>query len=122
NDFLSPVSRKEAYSADITYGTNNEFGFDYLRDNIAYTKEAIVQKTNEHGRYNYAIIDEVDSILIDESRTPLIISAPSAKSEELYSLFSRLANKLNEGEDYEVDEKHKSISLTDAGITKAEQE
>lgn len=119
-EFLKPAQRKEAYAADITYGTNNEFGFDYLRDNITYNKENISQRTDENSRYNYAIIDEVDSILIDESRTPLIISAPASKAEDLYTLFSKLARTLNEEEDYEVDEKHKSISLTDQGISKAE--
>jgi len=114
-DFLRPCTRQEAYLADITYGTNSEFGFDYLRDNIAYNPEQLVQRG-----YNYALVDEIDSILIDEARTPLIISSTTAESEDLYVTFANIANKLSEGEDYEVDEKLKAISLTDAGITKAE--
>ncbi len=115
-EFLRPCSRKEAYAADITYGTNNEFGFDYLRDNIVYNKDQIAQR-----EYNFAIVDEVDSILIDEARTPLIISAPSADSEDLYKTCAKLAEQLVEHEHYTIDEKRKAISLTDAGITKAEQ-
>jgi preprotein translocase subunit SecA len=114
-EFLRPATRKEAYDADITYGTNNEFGFDYLRDNIAYASEALVQRD-----HHYAIIDEIDSILIDEARTPLIISAPAEESEDLYNVFARIAATLKEGPDYEVDEKMKAISLTDTGITNAE--
>ncbi|HEC30784.1 MAG TPA: preprotein translocase subunit SecA, partial [Candidatus Yonathbacteria bacterium] len=115
HEFLRECSRKEAYDADITYGTNNEFGFDYLRDNIAYEKEALVQ-----GEYNFAIVDEIDSILIDEARTPLIISAPAQESEDLYTVFAKIAKQMKEEEDYTVDEKLKAISVTDAGITKAE--
>ncbi len=115
-EFLRPCTRKEAYAADITYGTNNEFGFDYLRDNIAYNKEQIVQRD-----YNFAIVDEVDSILIDEARTPLIISAPSAESEDLYKTCAKLAEQLIEQEHYVIDEKRKAISLTDSGINKAEE-
>lgn len=115
HEFLRPCSRKEAYDADITYGTNNEFGFDYLRDNIATNKNQLVQRG-----FNFVIADEVDSILIDEARTPLIISAPSADSEELYKTCSTLAQQLLENEHYTIDEKRKAISLTDAGITKAE--
>lgn len=114
-EFLRPSKRKEAYSADITYGTNNEFGFDYLRDNIEYEKEAVRQRG-----FHFAIVDEIDSILIDEARTPLIISAPWHESEDLYELFSKIAEKLKEGEDYEVDEKARAITLTDLGIEKAE--
>lgn len=114
-DFLRPCSRKEAYAADITYGTNNEFGFDYLRDNIEYDINRLRQR-----EYNYAIVDEVDSILIDEARTPLIISAPTIESENLYTTFAGIADKLNEGSDYEVDEKLRAITLTDEGISKAE--
>jgi preprotein translocase subunit SecA len=114
-DFLKPCTRKEAYEADITYGTNNEFGFDYLRDNLATRREDIVQR--EH---NFAIVDEIDSILIDEARTPLIISAPAEDSESLYTKFSDIAKKLNKNEHYEVDEKLKAITLNDAGIQKAE--
>ncbi len=114
-EFLRPSSRKEAYSADITYGTNSEFGFDYLRDNIAKNPADLRQRG-----HHFAIIDEVDSILIDEARTPLIISAPSNRGENLYEQFSSIASKLQKEEDYTVDEKHRSISLTDHGIEKAE--
>jgi preprotein translocase subunit SecA len=120
-EFLRPVSRREAYAADITYGTNNEFGFDYLRDNIAYRPEQVVGRRDEAtGRYHFAIIDEVDSILIDESRTPLIISAPVGESESLYRTFATLAAKLTPETDYTIDEKLKAITLTEAGIDKAE--
>jgi len=114
-EFLRPSSRKEAYAADITYGTNSEYGFDYLRDNIAYDKNELRQR----GHY-FAIIDEVDSILIDEARTPLIISAPSAEGDELYKTFARVALTLKENSDYAVDEKHRSIRLTDDGISATE--
>lgn len=114
-EFLRPCSRQEAYRTDITYGTNNEFGFDYLRDNIEYRAESIRQ--TEH---HYAIVDEIDSILIDEARTPLIISAPAAESEDFYETFARIARKMNEGDDYGVDEKTRSVTLTDVGIEKAE--
>ncbi len=114
-EYLKPCDRQGAYRADITYGTNNEFGFDYLRDNIGYNKEAITQHT-----HHYAIVDEIDSILIDEARTPLIISAPSAQSSEMYTKFAQVADSLIEAEDYTVDEKQRAISLTEAGITKAE--
>jgi len=115
-EFLRPCSRKEAYGADITYGTNNEFGFDYLRDNIEFDAEKLRQR--EHA---FAIIDEVDSILIDEARTPLIISAPAEDSENLYEVFTRIANRLKEGEHFIVDEKLKSATLTDAGVELAEE-
>jgi preprotein translocase subunit SecA len=114
-EFLRPCTRKEAYLADITYGTNSEFGFDYLRDNIAYSPDNVVQR-----EYHYAIVDEIDSILIDEARTPLIISSTTNESEDLYSIFAGIARGLKETEDYEVDEKLKAITLTDGGITKAE--
>ena len=114
-DYLRPIERKDAYEADITYGTNSEFGFDYLRDNIEYSKDKLRQK-----KHHYAIIDEIDSILIDEARTPLIISAPSTEAENLYNTFAKIAVNLHEGEDYEVDEKMKAINLTDEGINKAE--
>ncbi len=120
HEFLRPCSRRDAYAADITYGTNNEFGFDYLRDNIAYDPTQVVQRTDGDGKYNFAIIDEVDSILIDEARTPLIISAPISKSESLYGTFAKLAESMIVEEDFTVDEKLKAISLTDQGITKAE--
>jgi len=114
-EFLRPCTRKEAYAADITYGTNNEFGFDYLRDNIEYE----VANLRQRG-FAYAIIDEIDSILIDEARTPLIISAPAAESGDLYKVFNKIASTLKEEEDYEIDEKAKAITLTDSGIEKAE--
>lgn len=113
--FLRPVTRKEAYQADITYGTNSQFGFDYLRDNLVTEKEGIVQR--EHY---FAVVDEVDSILIDESRTPLIISSAVSESESLYKTVRDVAGKMEEGKDYMVDEKMKAITLTDDGITKAE--
>ena len=115
-EFLRPATRKEAYACDITYGTNNEFGFDFLRDNLATNVNDIVQRD-----HYYAVVDEVDSILIDESRTPLIISSPTAESEDLYATFATIAKKLKPEEDYAVDEKLRAISLTDAGITKAEE-
>ena len=119
-EFLKQASRADAYRADITYGTNNEFGFDYLRDNIAFGTKDVVQRMDETNRFNFAIIDEVDSILIDEARTPLIISAPTAKSEDLYKTFAQISSQLELEKDYTVDEKLKAISLTDDGITRAE--
>lgn len=115
HEFLRPVTRQEAYNADITYGTNSEFGFDYLRDNIEYNKNNLRQR--EH---NFAIVDEIDSILIDEARTPLIISAPSSDSENLYEVFAKIASTFVEDEDYTVDEKTKTIAVKDSGIDKAE--
>lgn len=115
DEFLKPCTRREAYQADIVYGTNSQFGFDYLRDNIDYEIENIRQR-----ELNFAIIDEIDSILIDEARTPLIISAPAKDAENLYSLFAGIAKQLKEGEDYTVDEKHKAVNLSDQGIEKAE--
>jgi preprotein translocase subunit SecA len=114
-DFLKPCSRKEAYAADITYGTNHEYGFDYLRDNLATNINDLTQRG-----HNFAIVDEVDSILIDEARTPLIISNASGDSEDFYVKFYQIAKQLKRDLDYEVDEKMKAISLTDVGITKAE--
>lgn len=114
--FLAPCTRAEAYAADITYGTNNEFGFDYLRDNIEFDKDKLRQR--EHA---FAIVDEIDSILIDEARTPLIISAPAAEGENLYTRFAQIAAGLRAEEHFTVDEKLKSIELTDAGIEAAEQ-
>ncbi len=114
-EFLKPCSRKEAYQADITYGTNHEYGFDYLRDNLTTRIEDLVQR--EHY---FAIVDEVDSILIDEARTPLIISSQSGDSEDFYVKFYQIAKQLKKDTDYTVDEKLKAISLTDEGITKAE--
>src|SRR3989344_2313392 len=115
HEFLRPVTRREAYAADITYGTNNEFGFDYLRDNMAYTESQASQRG-----HNFAIVDEVDSILIDEARTPLIISMPDAESGELYKIFSKIVPRLKKEEDYKVDEKQKAATLTEAGIEKIE--
>jgi len=115
HDFLRPCSRKEAYAADITYGTNSEFGFDYLRDNIEFE----VANLRQRG-HAYAIVDEIDSILIDEARTPLIISAPAEDSENLYQIFANIARNLEPITHYEVDEKLKSASLTDAGVEAAE--
>ncbi|MBU1046740.1 preprotein translocase subunit SecA [Patescibacteria group bacterium] len=115
DEFMKPCSRQEAYRADITYGTNSEFGFDYLRDNIEHNKENLRQRG-----YNYVIVDEIDSILIDEARTPLIISIPDRESGELYAKFAKIAESLKQGEDFEIDEKKKAVSLKDSGIEKAE--
>lgn len=115
HEFLRPSTRTESYAADITYGTNNEFGFDYLRDNIERDASKLRQR-----EYNYAIVDEIDSILIDEARTPLIISMPTTESENLYATFANIASKMNLDEDFTVDLKFRQIQLTDAGITKAE--
>jgi len=112
----SPQEKQEAYSADITYGTNNEFGFDYLRDNMAQDKESMAQ-----GKLNFGIVDEVDSILIDEARTPLIISAPDSESTVLYDQFSTLVPQLEAEEDYNIDEKRRAVTLTDNGTSKVEQ-
>jgi len=120
-DFLRACHRSEVYQCDIIYGTNNEYGFDYLRDNLTYnTGDAVQRFTDGQPVYNFAIIDEVDSILIDEARTPLIISAPSGESEDLYQTFAKIARQLQPEADYEVDEKLKAITLTDDGITRAE--
>ena len=115
-DYLTPVTRQEAYQADILYGTNNEFGFDYLRDNMAMGVEYQVQG----GRRHFAIVDEVDNILIDEARTPLIISGPAQQPVEHYSSCARLAPRLREYDDYTIDERTQAISLTEEGIAKAE--
>ncbi len=109
------IPRREAYYCDITYGTNNEFGFDYLRDNMVYTLDQTVQKP-----LNYAIVDEIDSILIDEARTPLIISAPAEESGNYYAKFSEIVRHFEENEDYNVDEKLRAATLTENGIAKAE--
>jgi preprotein translocase subunit SecA len=122
HEFLRPVTRREAYQADITYGTNVEFGFDYLRDNLEYNPQQLRQRD-----FNYAIVDEIDSILIDEARTPLIISAPTRDAEATYKQFASMvatfvpstSAEAKDG-DYTTDEKHKSIALTSAGIAKAE--
>ena len=107
--------RKEAYESDITYGTNNEFGFDYLRDNMAVRLEDVVQKG-----YHFAIVDEVDSILIDEARTPLIISGPSEESTKMYQQANKIATRLQKEEDYKVYEKEKTITITEEGVTRIE--
>jgi preprotein translocase subunit SecA len=141
-EFLRPISRKEAYLADITYGTNHEFGFDYLRDNLAHRLEDQVQRRQANIRisdvqkiggnsgisdvpkiesvHNFAIIDEVDSILIDEARTPLIIAAPDVESSQYYKTFSRAVSYLEKDADYTVDEKFKSVEFTQDGIDKVE--
>ena len=112
---ISDKTRKAAYQADITYGTNNEFGFDYLRDNMVIYKSQLTQRD-----LNYAIIDEVDSILIDEARTPLIISGQGDESTDLYQIADRFVKTLKEEDDFTIEEKEKRVSLTDAGVAKAE--
>ena len=120
--FLREVTRGEAYSADITYGTNNEFGFDYLRDNMVWDIGQMVQTnpTGEFGVHKYAIVDEVDSILIDEARTPLIISAPAEESTEKYYQFAKIIPNLQHSSDYVVDEKLKTANLTELGVRRVE--
>ena len=113
--FLRPITKREAYRADITYGTNHEFGFDYLRDNMVYDVSLAAQRG-----HHFAIIDEVDSILIDEARTPLIIAAPDKQSSDLYKTFARISRHLIDKEDYEVDEKMRTVSINDSGIGKVE--
>ena len=115
-DYLRPADKKTAYAADITYATNNELGFDYLRDNTAYDASQIVQRG-----HSFAIVDEIDSILIDEARTPLIISGPAADAEGLYERFADIVKDFTLGEDYTVDEKQRAVQITETGITKAEQ-
>ncbi|HYS06056.1 MAG TPA: preprotein translocase subunit SecA [Candidatus Dormibacteraeota bacterium] len=112
---MDDAARKEAYAADVTYGTNNEFGFDYLRDNMKYSLDAMVQRG-----HHYAIVDEVDSILIDEARTPLIISGPSEESTEIYARADTIIPRLKKEEDYTVDEKARTVALTEEGVEKAE--
>ena len=112
---MSPDERRKAYECDVTYGTNNEFGFDYLRDNMAYKEENLGQRG-----HHYAILDEVDSILIDEARTPLIISGPAQDTSKDYRRFNRIIPKLNEEEDYEIDEKSNVVNLTEDGVYKVE--
>src|SRR5258707_15794828 len=123
---LRPITRQEAYLADITYGTNNEFGFDYLRDNMKFSLEEYVQR-----ELNYAVVDEVDSILVDEARTPLIISGPAEESTEKYAIIDRIIPKLKRGRkvekgeaeegDFAVDEKMKSAILTEVGVARCEE-
>ncbi len=112
---LRPISRRQAYEADITYGTNNEFGFDYLRDNLVLDLSQCVQRT-----LNYAIVDEVDNILIDEARTPLIISGPAEEAASKYRTFASLVPHLTKDEDYNIDERTRTVALSDKGITRAE--
>ncbi len=112
---MEPDDRRRAYAADLTYGTNNEFGFDYLRDNMVMSTEEMVQR-----ELHYAIVDEVDSILIDEARTPLIISGQADKSPDLYYQFARIASNLKETADYTIDEKLKTVAPTEAGVAKVE--
>ncbi len=116
---MEPADRREAYACDVTYGTNTEFGFDYLRDNMALSIEQLVQRG-----YNYCIVDEVDSILVDEARTPLIISGPGERAAKTYYDFARLARRLKPGEDadYEVDEKKQTVAITEDGLVKVERE
>lgn len=112
---MTQAQKREAYAADITYGTNNEFGFDYLRDNMVMSASDMVQR-----KLHFAIVDEVDSILIDEARTPLIISGPAEKSADLYFRTDLFVRRLRQGEDYEIDEKMRTANLTDQGVAKAE--
>jgi len=113
---MTPAERREAYLCDITYGTNNEFGFDYLRDNMAWTLEDCVQR--EH---NFAVVDEVDSILIDEARTPLIISGPADKATKWYLEFAKIAGQLERDVHYEVDEKKRTTGILEEGVTRVEE-
>src|SRR2546428_772332 len=112
---LRPIERRDAYRADITYGTNNEFGFDYLRDNMKFSLDEYVQR-----ELHYAIVDEVDNILIDEARTPLIISGPAEESTDRYYVVDRIIPRLRKDTDYTIDEKHRSATLTEEGIAKCE--
>src|SRR5436309_2906383 len=112
---LRPIGRRDAYRADITYGTNNEFGFDYLRDNMKFSLDEYVQR-----ELHYAIVDEVDNILIDEARTPLIISGPAEESTDKYYVVDRIIPRLRKDTDYTIDEKHRSATLTEEGIAKCE--
>src|SRR5256885_12163927 len=112
---MTPDERRKAYNCDITYGTNNEFGFDYLRDNMAWSLEECVQRG-----HHYAIVDEVDSILIDEARTPLIISGPAEESTDKYYRVDKIIPKLIQEIDYSVDEKHRTATLTEEGVSKVE--
>lgn len=128
-EHLKPAARREAYECDITYGTNNEFGFDYLRDNMAQSISEIVQSCplvketgdeNYLGEHYFAVVDEVDSVLIDEARTPLIISAPDTEPTQKYYQFAQLVEKLNPDTDYKIDEKQKVATLTEHGIARVE--
>jgi preprotein translocase subunit SecA len=112
---MPPAERRKAYACDITYGTNNEFGFDYLRDNMAWSADELVQRGHQ-----YAIVDEVDSILIDEARTPLIISGPADQATKWYAEFAKVANRLRRDNDYEVDEKKRTVGVQESGIERVE--
>ncbi len=112
---MTPAERREQYACDITYGTNNEFGFDYLRDNMAWSQEELVQRG-----HNFAIVDEVDSILIDEARTPLIISGPADQATKWYSDFAKLVQRLKLDRDYEIDEKKRTVGVLEEGVTRVE--
>src|SRR5690606_19698875 len=114
-EHLTPVPRAEAYAADVTYGTNNEFGFDYLRDNMATTIYGRVQRSR-----HFAIVDEADSVLIDEARTPLIISGPSQDDVSIYPRFARIVPQLQDGRDFTVDFKHRAVQLTESGVERLE--
>ncbi|NWF77216.1 MAG: preprotein translocase subunit SecA [Chloroflexi bacterium] len=114
-NFLRPITRRQAYEADITYGTNNEFGFDYLRDNMVWDLSQCVQRS-----LNYAIVDEVDNILIDEARTPLIISGAAEEATKRYYTFAQLVSRLSKDTDYTIDERTRTVSLTEMGMTKME--
>ena len=112
---MSDPERQTAYGADITYGTNNEFGFDYLRDNMKFDRQSLVQR-----ELNYAIVDEVDSILVDEARTPLIISGPAEKSTDLYYQVNGLIPRLTRDKDYVIDEKARAATLSEEGVSRCE--
>ena len=112
---MKPEERRQQYAADITYGTNNEFGFDYLRDNMAWSRDELVQRG-----HNFAIVDEVDSILIDEARTPLIISGPADQPTKWYADFAGIVQKLSRDVDYEVDEKKRTIGILERGVARVE--
>ncbi|MDR0462727.1 MAG: hypothetical protein LBG64_00705, partial [Pseudomonadales bacterium] len=120
-EHFEKITRKQAYAADITYGTNNEFGFDYLRDNMVQDLAQMVQRTDPREGHYFAIVDEADSILIDEARTPLIISAPDAEPPESYFTYAKMVQSLTKETDYAVDEKAKSATLTDLGVKRIEQ-
>ena len=118
-EHFAAISRREAYRADITYGTNNEFGFDYLRDNMVQTEEQMVQRFDTP--HHYTIVDEADSILIDEARTPLIISAPDTTPTKQYYDYAKMVTSLTRDVDYNIDEKARSVTLTDLGVKRIEQ-
>ena len=118
-EHFEPITRRQAYEADVTYGTNNEFGFDYLRDNMVQSLEMMAQRPD--NTHHYAIVDEADSILIDEARTPLIISAPDSDPTDKYFTYAKMVTSLERGADYIVDEKSRAVTLTDLGVKRIEQ-